>query len=100
MFNSTNMTAQSVTQRVQALLRNLHDALDDVQSLYYWSSGLSQADLTAIGFSAADASTILSAISDANAVSQIFRTGLPPATYPQPASAYPYMASQNQVVGP
>ena len=48
----------------------------------------------------ADAQSVLSALADANALRQIYETGLPPATYPQPPQAYVYAASQRQVIGP
>lgn len=94
------VTQAIVTQQVQAKLTALQDALNAVTSLYQWSSGVSAADLEALGFSAADAGAILSAVADAHAVAQIYVTGLPPSTYPQPASAYVYEASQARVIGP
>lgn len=94
--NSSGVIAGNVAQR----LLNLRNALDAVQDLYGWSSGLSAADLEAVGFSAADASTLLSAVADAHALAQIYSTGLPPGTYPQPSSAYVYAATQRQVIGP
>jgi hypothetical protein len=42
----------------------------------------------------------LSAVADAHAEAILHSTGLPPDTYPQPASSYPYAASQSQVIGP
>jgi len=89
-----------VTQRVQAKLGALRDALNDIANEYKWTSGVSVADLQGIGFSAAGANAILSGVADANAISQLYSTGLPPATYPQPTSAYPYEASQAIVLGP
>lgn len=98
---TTGLTQAQVLASIQAKLLNLRNALEDVQDLYGWSSGISASDLeTGLQFSAADAAAILSAISDANAVAQIYETGLPPGTYPQPASAYVYAASQRQVIGP
>jgi len=94
--NNSGVVAGNVTQRLLAL----RNALDAVQDLYGWSSGISLADLEAIGFSAADASSLLSAVADAHALAEIYSTGLPPGTYPQPASAYVYAASQRQVIGP
>lgn len=94
------VTQAVVTQRVQAKLGALRDALNDVADEYKWTSGVSANDLVAIGFSSADANAILSAVADAHAVALIYETGLPPATYPQPASAYPYEASQAAVLGP
>lgn len=75
-------------------------ALQRLQQLFAWTSGLSQADMeTACGISASDASSYLSAIADANAEAQIHFTGQPPGSYPQAASAYPYGASQTAVIG-
>lgn len=94
------ITAVIVTQRVQSKLGALRDALNDVADEYRWTSGVSAGDLEGIGFSAAGANAVLSAVADANAVAQIYETGLPPGSYPQPASAYPYEASQAIVLGP
>ncbi len=100
MFNATNLTAQEVAQNVQAVLKNHRNALDDISDLYAWSSGITAADLTAIGFVTADAGVLLSAIADAHAEYLIHVTGLPPGTYPQPGSAYVYQSSQSLVIGP
>lgn len=98
MFGS--ITQAQVTQVVTQRLYALQQALDAVQDLHGWSSGVSESDLVAAGFTAADATAILSAVNDANALAQIYATGLPPSTYPQPAGAYVYAASQRQVIGP
>jgi hypothetical protein len=90
------MVNQLVTQKLLALRVALHDVID----LYKWTSGLANADLVAIGFASADAGDILSAAADANALAQIDATGLPPSTYPQPASAYVYATSRAAVIGP
>lgn len=87
---------QLTTQRMQAL----RDALNDVEDLYGWTSGLADTDLENLGFLAGDADTLLSAVADANAVAQIYSTGLPPGSYPQPSSAYVYAATQRQIMGP
>lgn len=99
MFNS-GLTQGQVLANIQNRLSALRQALEDVENLYGWSSGVSAADLEGIGFSPSDANSILSAIADANAVGQIYATGQPPSTYPQAASAYVYAASQRQVIGP
>lgn len=99
-FNSGQLNSGVIAGNVQRKLIVLRDALDDVQQLAGWASGVSGSDLQAIGFSASDATTLLSAIADANALAQIYETGLPPNTYPQPASAYVYAGSQRQVIGP
>lgn len=99
-FNASNINAGVIAQKVQAQLIQLRNAINGVQNMYGWSSGVSAGDLEAIGFSAGDADALLAAISDANAVAQIYETGLPPGSYPQPASAYVYAASQRLVIGP
>lgn len=99
-FNSSQFNTGVVAGSVQQKLIALRNALVSVQELYGWSSGVSAADLEAIGFSAADANALLSAVADANALAQIYTTGQPPNTYPQAASAYVYASSQRQVIGP
>lgn len=99
-FNASNANANVLVGNLQQALRAHQKALDTINSLYAWASGLAAADLVAVGFSAIDATAFLSAIADAHAEYLIHTTGLPPSTYPQPASAYPYAASQNAVVGP
>ena len=100
MFNATGLTAATVAQNVIAVLKNHRRALEDVSELYAWSSGIATADLQAIGFSATDAAALLSAIADAHAEYLLYATGLPPSTYPQPARAYVYAATQSGVIGP
>jgi hypothetical protein len=90
------MTTQLVTQKLGAL----RAALNGVVELYQWTSGLATADLVGIGFASADAGDILSAVADSNALAQIDTTGLPPGTYPQPASAYVYAATRARIIGP
>lgn len=98
---NTELSPAQVVASIQSKLINLRNAVKDVQNLFGWTSGLAAADLaTASGYSAADAAVVLSACADANALAQIYSTGLPPGTYPQPASAYVYAASQRQVIGP
>lgn len=97
---TTGLTQAQVLASIQGKLVNLRNALDAVKDLYGWASGISAADLVALGFSTADAPTLLSAMADANALAQIYETGLPPSTYPQPPSAYVYAATQRQVTGP
>jgi hypothetical protein len=94
------ITQDIVTQRVQATLGALRAALSDVADEYNWTSGVAATDLEALGFTSDGANAILSAVADANALAQIYSTGLPPGTYPQPASAYVYEASQAAVLGP
>lgn len=99
-FNLAQLNAGVIAGNVQQRLVALRSALMNAQELFGWSSSVTQADLVSAGFSSADASTLLSAIADANALASIYATGVPPATYPQPASAYVYAASQRQVIGP
>jgi hypothetical protein len=99
MFDS-GFSRLQILNNVQSKLVQLRAALEAVNDLYGWASGVSSADLVGIGFSQADANALLSAIADARAEYLIRTTGLPPGTYPQPASAYVYGASQNQVIGP
>jgi hypothetical protein len=94
------ITQAIVTQQVQAKLGALRDALAGVQDMHNWTAGVAGSDLVALGFSSGGASDILSAVADANALAQIYQTGLPPGTYPQPAAAYVYEASQAAVLGP
>ena len=96
----TGLTQAQMLATIQGKLISLRNALEGVQALYGWSSGLSAADLEGIGFSPADAGALLSAMADANALAQIYAAGQPPSTYPQAASAYVYAASQRQVIGP
>jgi hypothetical protein len=93
-INSTTL-GSVVTSKLVAL----RNALETVNDLQGWASGVAQSDLEAIGFSATDAATLLSAIADGAALYSIYTTGQPPATYPQAASAYVYAASQRQVMG-
>lgn len=99
-FNQSALTVASIVNSVQQRLLAHRAALDALNELYSWSSGVALADLQAIGFSAADAGTLIAAIADAHAEYLLHTTGLPPGTYPQPASAYVYAASQTQVIGP
>jgi hypothetical protein len=94
------ITQAYVTNNAQSKLAALRNALDDAENFYLWLSAYSQADLVNLGFSSADAQAILSAAADANALVQLYRTGLPPGTYPQPASAYVYATSQRVIIGP
>jgi hypothetical protein len=84
---------------VTAKLVALRTALEAVNDLQGWASGVAVTDLEGIGFSDTDASALLSAIADAGALYSIYATGQPPDTYPQAASAYVYAASQRQVMG-
>jgi len=93
-------TQQVIIYQSQAKLAALRNALDDVVNFYLWLTAYANSDLVAAGFSSADASALLAAFADGNALCQIYRTGLPPGTYPQPPSAYVYAASQRTIIGP
>lgn len=100
--NAQNMSASQITGIVQEALSAHRAALERVNDLFAWTSGIGAADLEAapISMPAADAGALLSAIADAHAEYQLHTTGLPPATYPQPAQAFVYGASQTAVLGP
>lgn len=100
MFNSESLIPQTVIASVQQGLIIIRNAMNVADNLYEWSSGVAPSDLTGIGMASGDADAILSAIADANALSLYYNTGLPPGSYPQPASAYAYGASQRIVIGP
>lgn len=98
---TTGLSTQQVSSLIQSKLAALRKALSDVEDLHAWSSGITATDMSAAaGLSTADASTAMAAIADAAALKELYDTGLPPGTYPQPSSAYPYGASQRQVIGP
>lgn len=96
------VTQQFIVNNAQSKLANLRNALVACEQFYLWLSGLSAADLEAapISLDATSATALLSAFADANALYQIFTTGLPPGSYPQPASAYVYGNSQRVIIGP
>lgn len=97
-FNPQPSSQTAITTQVTQKLLALRNALDAIENLYGWTSGLAVADLTPLGFTTADAQSILNAVADANAVAEIYETGLPPSGYPQPASAYVYSASQRVIM--
>ena len=97
---AAGITQAYVTNNAQSKLAALRRALRDCEDFYLWLSAYANADLVGLGFSAGDATDIFNAAADANALYQIYVTGLPPGTYPQPASAYIYGASQRVVIGP
>jgi hypothetical protein len=78
----------------------LREAFIEIGKLYAWTSSIAASDLVALGMTLSDANMILSAVADANAQWQMYNTGLPPATYPQPPSAYVYGQSQRALIGP
>lgn len=93
---SAGITQAYVNNNVQTKLAALRQALNNVNDLYLWMSAYAQADLVALGFSAADAAAIFSAVSDARELYVLF-TGGGLGTYTLP---YNFSASQRIVVGP
>jgi hypothetical protein len=72
-----------------------------VADSYKSTSGIAAADLVTLGFTSADASAILSAVADANAMNDYWTQGHPVSgNYPQPASNYVFGTSAAQVLGP
>lgn len=99
-FSAGNANVGTIVNRATQFLINLRDTFEQVSDLEAWLSAQSDADLEALGFSAGDLSMLRSALADANALGLIYTTGLPPGTYPQPASAYIYATSQRAIIGP
>lgn len=93
-FGSTN--SQLVINQAVNVLTNLRSALEAAADFHSWISEYSAADLEAIGFSPADASTILSAAADANELATLYNGGVL-GTYTLP---FNFSASQRAVVGP
>lgn len=95
---ATGLSQSQVQNLVQQRLIALRNALDDVQKLYGWTSGLSPADLsTASGWSTGDATGVQAAVADANGLAIIAQTGTDPRN---PGANYVYLASIRGVVGP
>jgi hypothetical protein len=98
---TTGLSPAQVVSLIQTKLIAHRNALNDLQDLYRWTSGLAVADMeTAAGLSAADASTYLSAVADGNAEANTHYNGTPGGAYPAPSSDYIYANTQAQVVGP
>jgi len=98
---NTGLSQTQVMTLIQQALLAHRNALVTINKLYEWTSGLSAAELAAAsGWTEAEAPTVLSAVADGNAEYLIHTTGLPPGSYPQPASGYVYAGSQAQVIGP
>jgi hypothetical protein len=93
---TTGLNQGMMLASIQNKLTTLRSALNDVADLQGWAAGVSATDLeTNLSINAADAAAILSAISDAAALSSIYQTGQAPATYPQvTGEPYDYAASQ------
>ena len=98
-FSAANINTGSIAGKAVALCTTLRNTLEDIKDLQAYLSAQTDADLQALGFSASDLSFLRSAVADGNALAQIYLTGLPPGTYPQPASAYIYANSMRQIIG-
>jgi hypothetical protein len=96
------ITQAYIVNNAQAKLATLRNALEDCENFYQWLITNAQADIEAspISMDTASTSALFTAFADANAVYQIYTTGLPPGTYPQPPSAYTYATSQRVIIGP
>lgn len=101
MATATGISQAQVVSIIQQRLLALRAALNAIEDLYRWTSGLSQEDMeAATGLSATDASTYLAAVADANAEAQIHYTGQATTGYPQVTGPYPFVNTQAQVIGP
>jgi hypothetical protein len=94
------VTLAQVQGNTQAQLANLRSALEAVNDTFTWMSAYAIADLEALGYNAADAQSVLTAVADAHAVYLIYATGQAPSTYPQVGSPYNYSTSQRVIIGP
>jgi hypothetical protein len=99
-FVAGDANVSTIVNRAQQFMINLRDTFKSIADLQAWIAAQSDSDLEALGFSASDLGMLRSALADANALGLTYTTGLPPGTYPQPASAYVYAASQRLVIGP
>jgi hypothetical protein len=96
------ITQQYIVNNAQTKLATLRNALEDCENFYQWLVTNAQTDIEAspISMDTASTSALFAAFADANALYQIYSTGLPPGTYPQPTSAYTYATSQRVIIGP
>lgn len=92
--------AQQLLGNVTGDLLDLRNVLARLKERYRWTSSVALSDIEGLGIDLVTAQDLLTAVTDANALAQIYDTGLPPGSYPQPASAYPYGASQRAFLGP
>lgn len=104
-INAENWTAGQIMARVSGALVNHRQAMEVLNSIYAWTSGITAADLEAAppngpGLSVVDANAVLTAVADAHAEYLIHVTGQAPSSYPQVSSPYVYAASQNALIGP
>jgi hypothetical protein len=95
-FNSGSVTAAIIAQGAVARLTALRRALEDCADFRAWLSGMSTTDLTNVGFSSADASSLQSAFADANELSVLFNGGAL-GTYTLP---YNFSSSIRLIIGP
>jgi hypothetical protein len=96
----SGISAGSVQGGIVNLVTSLVNLLNQIQLEESKFSAFADSDLEGIGISATDLPLLKAALADANAIAEILFTGLPPGTYPQPASAYIYFNSMKQLTGP
>jgi len=97
---TTGQTKENVLATVISNLTALRSALARVQQENQWAAGVQVSDLVALGFTSADATVILGACADSDALAAYWNTGAPPAQYPQPASDYAFNTFAKQLLGP
>ena len=94
------INAAQLTGTVVADLLELRTVLGRLRERFRWTSSVALADIEGLGIDPVTAQSILTAVADANAFAQLYDTGMPPAAYPQPPTAYVYGASQRALIGP
>ena len=96
------ITEQYIINNAQAKLSALRDAFVQCEQFYQWLITNQQTDLEAapVSMDTVSTSALFAAFADANALYQVYTTGMPPSTYPQPTSAYTYATSQRVIIGP
>lgn len=97
---TTGQTKENVLATVISNLTQLRSALARVQQENQWAAGVQASDLVTLGFTEADATVILGACADADALAGYWNTGTPPPQYPQPATDYAYNTFAKQLLGP
>lgn len=86
-----------VTASAQQKFTALRQALEDCADFYQWISAYTASDLsTALGFTSADATSLLTAAADANELASLYDGGALGA-YTLP---YNFSASQRVIIGP
>lgn len=103
MFTGGTLNVVQIVSNIQASLVRLRKALDDCADLQEWGAGVSAADVAAVpggNLTVDDATALLAALNDANALNEYYNEGLPPPSYPQPPEKYVYGQSQRAVIGP